>query len=134
MAPSRHVVCLDHSWITAGVDLARLRWRSVVRTSTSSMSSNLARKHRTARLAVGSIKVVSATVQSGEDAAGEPAVFFDVVLPTPEPESGTWPIDDVLELHDEIDRKARQLRMPSAWHVRLLPETEPEADAEDTND
>jgi hypothetical protein len=88
----------------------------------------------TERLAVGSIKVLSATAQPGEDAAGEPAVFFDVVLPMPEPEAGTWPIDDVLALHDEIDRKARQLRMPSAWHVRLLPETEPDADAEDTSD
>jgi hypothetical protein len=79
----------------------------------------------TERLAVGSIKVLSATAQPGEDAAGEPAVFFDVVLPTPEPEAGTWPIDDVLALHDEIDRKARQLRMPSAGTFGSSPRPNP---------
>lgn len=88
----------------------------------------------TATQAVGSLAVVDAKASLGEDAQGEAAVFIDVVLPAPDPVAGTWAIDDVLNLHDAIDQKARDLGLATPWHVRLLPENDVEPDPEDADD
>lgn len=82
---------------------------------------------------VGTVRVVSATAVRGEDASGEPAVLFDVVLADPEPNEETWPVEEVLALHELIDGEARERRLPLRWVVRLVPEhdVEPEQDPDE---
>lgn len=75
---------------------------------------------------VGAVRVVSATAARGEDASGEPALLFDVVLAGPEPDEETWPVEDVLALHERIDDEARKRRLSLRWVVRLIPERDVE--------
>jgi hypothetical protein len=82
---------------------------------------------------VGSLRVVSARASRDEDANGEKAVFLDVTLPPPEDDADTWPLEDVLALHEVIDRKARDLGFGLQLHVRLLPSVDTEVDSEDTD-
>ena len=88
----------------------------------------------TASQQVGSLAVIDARAHLEEDAQGELAVFVDVVLPGPDPDAGTWPIDDVLNLHDAIDQKARNLGLTMPWHVRLTAEDDVEPDREDADE
>ena len=85
----------------------------------------------TTKQQVGSLSVIDARARLEEDAQGDVAVFIDVVLPGPDPDAGTWPVDDVLNLHDVIDRKAQELGLTMPWHVRLLAENDVEPDPEE---
>ncbi|MHB1535548.1 MAG: hypothetical protein ACYC1D_13250 [Acidimicrobiales bacterium] len=80
---------------------------------------------------VGDLIVLSATATYGEDASGDSAIFIDLVLPSPTAETRTWPVDDVLDLHDAIDEKAQALGVHFPWHVRLFPDHEVEPDTEE---
>ena len=53
--------------------------------------------------------------------SGRSAVFLDVTLPPPDPEDGTWPLEEVLALHERIDARARDLDLELPWYVRLSP-------------
>ena len=41
---------------------------------------------------VGSVHPLTVELTRDEDSTGEPAWYFVVVLPDPEPPAGTWPI------------------------------------------
>ena len=84
-----------------------------------------------ADLRVGTLAVQSASVHAGDDASGDTAIFVDLVLPSPSLEAGTWPIDDVLSLHDLIDREAKALGLQHPWHVRLYPDQDLEPDPDE---
>lgn len=83
------------------------------------------------RLSTESLRVLSATLRMDEDANGERAAFIELVLPDPPSGEDTWPLDEVLDLHEQIDGVARSLEVPIPWHVTLRQETVEEPDPED---
>jgi hypothetical protein len=80
---------------------------------------------------VGSLRVLDVDVTVDTDVSEAPAIFLDLTLPDPPTGSPTWPIDDVLALHDKVDVIAGEMHLDGPWYVRLRPEHEEEVDAED---
>jgi hypothetical protein len=83
---------------------------------------------------VGTVRVLSVEAVRGEDASGEPAIFFDVVLSGPETGEETWAVEDVLGLHESIDHEARLRGLGLPWYVRIFPEHDVEAELEDPDE
>jgi hypothetical protein len=87
----------------------------------------------------GRIRIEDAGIYLDDDANGLTAVFLDLTLSNPPDGADTWPIDDVLALHDALNEDARRLRFGLPWHVRLSAvdeeplDDEDDASAEDTH-
>ncbi|MEP6464281.1 MAG: hypothetical protein ABJC62_12895 [Frankiaceae bacterium] len=80
---------------------------------------------------VGSLHVVDAAVTADEDVNGATAIFLDLTLSAVS-DGHSWPVDDLLALHDLFDNRARELELSAPWHVRLFPaDADLSADAED---
>jgi hypothetical protein len=67
----------------------------------------------------------------GEDAASDPAWWFVVRLPNPDPEVGAWPVDALNKFDRAIRDKAIEEELSWPWYVAFLPENEEEQEDED---
>jgi len=72
----------------------------------------------------GSITVLMTNSTIGSDSEDEPAVFLDLTLSDPEPNTDTWPIEDVLTLRRQVLRKAAELQLGMRIYVRFSPATD----------
>lgn len=80
----------------------------------------------------GSVHPVAVELRRAEDSTGEPAWYFDVVLPDPDPDEGTWPVEDLVELDRATRDEAISRGLAWPWYVQLRPETDdPEADEDE---
>ena len=66
-----------------------------------------------------------------EDASGEEAWIFEVNLPDPEPQSGTWPVQALNEFARAARDKALDVSVSWPWHIVFFPEHEEEQADED---
>lgn len=82
----------------------------------------------------GTLRPLAVSAALDEDVAGQVAVFLDVTLPAPDPRTGTWPIEQVLALHESVDARAKELGLELPWYVRLLPPASEEDDPVDTEE
>lgn len=80
---------------------------------------------------VGSLKVLDVKTRLDEDASGQSALFFDLVLADPASGQETWPVDEVLELQRRIDDHAAEVGLEPPWHVTLLPESPGESPSDE---
>lgn len=77
----------------------------------------------------GSLSPVAVGLRRDEDSEGEEAWFFDVVLPDPDPAEGTWPVDDMADLVQDLRDEALRRGLEWPWYVSFTPQTdEPQAD------
>lgn len=83
---------------------------------------------------LGDLTPLRAAASLDEDFAGHPAVFLDVVLPAPESPTETWPIKQVLSLHERINAHARKLGLELPWYVRLVPASSEADDLAEADD
>lgn len=89
-----------------------------------------------AKLEVGSIRVRDASLRFDENALGEVAAFLDLTLSDPRSGADTWPLDEVLDLHRQVDLQAERAGLTPPWHVTLRRESpeEPEEEASEGAD
>lgn len=72
------------------------------------------------------VRVVDANVAWDEDADAQPILRFVVSLADPEGE--TWPIDEILAFHRQVDEQARNLGLDVPRYVGLEAEVGEEVD------
>lgn len=72
----------------------------------------------------GSVTVLASKATIATDLEEEPAVFLDLTVSDPAPNTDTWPIEDVLALRRAVLRKASELQLAMRIYVRLSPATD----------
>lgn len=81
--------------------------------------------------AFGGIRPVDVKRWRAEDSQGELAWHFLVVLPDPDPETGTWPVEALSDLDRATRDRAIALNLSWPWHVLFRPENEEQQEDED---
>lgn len=80
----------------------------------------------------GSVRPVEVRLRRDQDSTGDEAWFVEVVLPNPDPDVGTWPVDDLIDLDRATRDKALEIGVSWPWYVLVKPETdEPQADEDE---
>ncbi len=66
-----------------------------------------------------------------EDSAGDEAWFFDVRLPVPDPQGGSWDVEALNTFVRAVRDKALDESLSWPWYIGFLPETEEDQEDED---
>lgn len=80
---------------------------------------------------MGGLRPVEVRKRREEDPFGQEAWFFDVVLPDPEPATGSWPTGDLIGLDLATRYQAIDQRLTWPWYLIFVPETDEPQDDED---
>ena len=68
----------------------------------------------------GMVRVLDATVSSGEDSAGDRAFYLRLTLT--DPDDDTWPPDDLYEMRQSVRADATRLGIAEMVYFSLWPE------------
>lgn len=79
----------------------------------------------------GRYRPVDVEKRRDENQSGEDAWFFEVKLPNPTAEEGTWAVDDINRLAIALRDRALERGLPWPWHVRFVPEHDEPQDGDD---
>lgn len=79
----------------------------------------------------GRLRPLSVDLHREESAEGEEAWFFVVVLPDPDPNEGTWPVDELSDLDRGTRDRAIEAGVSWPWYVVFKPESDEQQEDED---
>jgi hypothetical protein len=81
----------------------------------------------------GSLHALEVRVSRDLDADDRAAWFFDVVLPDPPEDLGTWPVNDINDFHRRTRDKALEIGLDWPWYLRFRPQHDPDEDPNQLN-
>jgi hypothetical protein len=74
----------------------------------------------------GGLRVLGVGVCRDFDADDREAWFFDVTLPDPPEDLGTWPVADINDLRRQARDKALEVGLGWPWYFRFRPQHDPD--------